>query len=373
MHLNKRQFNGAVVGFLLDYVLLTSNARGEAVKATVSNSGFQFKVFCETGPLGTSINAVAWNPDGKLLAVSTRGGTSIQLWDVATAKKKWEYFKKNPDNSTSLAFTRSGQELIVSAANSDLADAGLSLISVKTGAVVQHIQQPSTFDQSTFATTWRLNADGSRLAAGFFTARPLPLVVYETDTWQIKSLVDSVSSRKDRHFAFSPNSGLLAVNAPQKLSGKPNPQGVRPVERPSSIELWDVEVNQLRARLPTANGALWEYVPRSDIMVLALGNNVSSGNPSGELRFFDVAKEEVIRTLHYEGLLRQVAVSADGVFVAATFWGGPLTLWDLSSNQRDLSPQLLDVGSADCAGLAFSPTGEWLAFSLENELCLKEL
>ena len=365
--LDRRKFNVVLISALFREFFVCNNAKGEAVIPTVTGSNINFEELGETGPIGTGVNAIAWSPDGNLLALTTRGGSHIQLWDVIAKRKVWEQNKRIPDGSTSLEFHKGGQLIISSAADND-PNAALSLLDAETGKIIHNIDKPAVFEHRTFATSWRLNAEGTRLAARFYTAKPMPLAVYETDNWRIKSIIDSVSTPHRRNFAFDPLSGFLATNTPPILLGKPNPRGEIKFARQALIELWDVDSNQLKAQFPMVHGWLSDYMPGSSHMLLVSIRSTSENSVSGEINVFDPGREVVLRSLAYEGQIRHLAVSRDGACIAAAFWGWPLVLWRLSPNHPDTSPQTVEVTRADVAGPAFSPAANTMVFGLGNKV-----
>jgi hypothetical protein len=147
---------------------------------------------------------------------------------------------KPTDGSSSLAFTRDGKHLIISSAltGAEAPNVALSLVDVETGRVAKNIDRPPGMDKARNATSWALNATGTRLAASFFSVPRIPFAVYDTEDWHVVAVIDSPSSfPRDRPFAFDPISGVLATNAPALLLGAPSPSGNRPIGRPASIPL----------------------------------------------------------------------------------------------------------------------------------------
>ncbi len=92
---------------------------------------------------GASPDAVAWSPDGKLLATADTLNRRIIIWDYATQTKLHSLYKAY-FGGDSLAFTADGRFLVTSAVSPKGNDnrKSLSVIDVATGAVVSDIDGP---------------------------------------------------------------------------------------------------------------------------------------------------------------------------------------------------------------------------------------
>jgi WD40 repeat protein len=372
----------AGVGFTLARIFLPRGDSHAAIVAPLAPTKLSYESIGETGPLGTPVNAIAWSSDGQLLALTSRGGRVVQLWDAKSKKKIWELNKQVADDSSSLAFTLDGTHLIISSAlvGAEYRNVALSLIEVETGRLARNIDRPSNLNvdshKASWATSWALNSAGTRLAASFFSVSRIPFAVYDTSDWRIASVIDSPSSwPRDRRFAFDPISGALATNAPALLLGAPNPSGNRPIGRPPSIEVWDVDAAKLIKRLPP-HGAIRAYVPKSHSVIIGgIVPLLSVPQQLSYISLLDSVSEMKNTIAQVAGQVRDVAVNYNGTVFSSVCWGDILTVWRMSEDKTVLMwSRELDLSRrAYIGGPAFHPKVDIMAFAINNQLCLSQV
>jgi WD40 repeat protein len=377
MDCSKRIFCLGLGAAAINAMLSSGSARGELIIPHIQSPKLVYDPIGETGPLGTLVDAMAWHPDGLRLATKSWGGTSIQLWDVEAKKRIWELRKPVGDSGSSLAFTPDGKQLIISSALSAAEDhdAGLSLVDVESGIIARNIRRPEGMENASFAANWALNASGSRLAVSFFSARRLPFAVYDTATWQAV-VIDSPAFHQ-RRFVFDPVSGVVATHAPALLLGAPNPTGIRPVGRPPSIEIWDVDTPRLVRRLFIPYSPI-AYLPRSQVLVmLGMTSALPNENVTYNITLFDTTDDKSEHTkniMNFTDQVKEIAVGFNGDVLFAATWGGTLTTRKMSKDKMELMwSRDLDVKQASVDAPVFNPKSDRMAFAMNNLICLAQI
>jgi WD40 repeat protein len=108
---------------------------------------------------GNRVNAIAFSPDGALLASCSSNG-AVALWDVATAKKKTD-LGKNPRGGTGLAFSPDGKTV---ACGNFIEEMTIKFWDVGTGKETRTIESKATVSAFSLAFL----PDGKTLAVGGF-------------------------------------------------------------------------------------------------------------------------------------------------------------------------------------------------------------
>src|SRR4051794_37956377 len=83
-------------------------------------------------PAGAAVRAVAFSPDGKLLATGTEAPGELTLWDLATRKPRWTH--REPKAIASLAFAPDGKTLAAACFTRDA-----RLLDVATGQITANL------------------------------------------------------------------------------------------------------------------------------------------------------------------------------------------------------------------------------------------
>ncbi len=141
-HLDKQPLGGVI---LRDEALVVAKASGEAFTLDltprfdlVRTIGDSTKV---DSPLTDRVNALAFSPDGKLLATGSgdpsRSG-EIKLWDLSTGRLVREFVKPHKDAVLALDFSHDGRQLA-----SGAADRAVRLWEVATGTQLRNLEAHS--------------------------------------------------------------------------------------------------------------------------------------------------------------------------------------------------------------------------------------
>jgi WD40 repeat protein len=371
MSCNRRDICAGLGLTALNTMLSNGNAHGGIMIPGVAPSKLTYEPLTETGPAGTAVNAIAWSPDGELLATTTRGGTLVQLWDVKAKKNIWELQKGIADQSLSLVFTLDGKHLIISSALAGAERHGvvLSLVDVETGRVTKNIGRPEGMEEAGVARNWVLNATGTRLAVSFFTVEPIPFPVYDTADWHAAAVIDS----RARRFVFDPVSGVLAANAPASWIGEKNTSSRRLDYSTAGIEIWDVDANRLLKKMPSY-GRIHTYVPQSHVMVLtSLDPQRPPLQQITDISLLDSISETKNTIMQFMGTAGLVAVNRDGFVFSALVTGSDMAVWRMSEDKSEVTwSRRLELTGAGFSAPVFNPKADLMAFAIENRLCLAQ-
>jgi Tol biopolymer transport system component len=296
---------------------------------------------------------VAWSPDGKTLAVTTkvektflgiqynRRGSAIRLWDVDKGEVK-QTLGEDKENLKSFGwhavFSPDGK-LIATTVSEQVSRPGLLII---RGMIW-------VWDAKTFALKYTLGDDNSSLHSVAFSPDGKLIaggdysVKKTVKLWNAESgaLVRTLHNGEamPESVAFSPDSKTLVVGGQRADSS-----GV--------VTLWNVETGKLKHTLEREQNVIKAVFSPN-------GKVVASGGIGGEVELWDVESGKQITSL--QGLGKgtwSLAFSPDGQTLAAAGWDGKVHLWDVETGK--LKEPLKGHGSA-IYDVAFSPDGKTLA------------
>ncbi|MEZ4866015.1 MAG: BTAD domain-containing putative transcriptional regulator [Caldilineaceae bacterium] len=290
------------------------------------------------------VGVVAFSPDGSLIASGGHDG-AIRLWDARTGKAL-AVLEKHTDWVRALAFHPSG-ELLVSG--------GLD----QTACYLWQRQDPPPAAGQTEgqAEGWNYHFLGALaghktpIRSAAFSPNGALLATGSEDAtvilWDVvqQTAVATLHTQRDEvHFvAFTPDSTTLAVS-----------------DSLTNISLWDVANRRLVNVLRRHERALRDMAISSDGRMLASGGN------DGLVHLWDIhdpPRAQVIRTLH--GSVQPIytlRVSPNGDTFATGEEEGCVRLWQFTADSGAMQPLKLLLGhTALVDDLAFSPDGCWLA------------
>jgi WD40 repeat protein len=289
--------------------------------------------------------AVAFSPDGRLLAVGGQAGP-IVLWDAATGKEvRALRGHEKADNpyffGFSAAFSRDGKWLITGSGE----EKGAFVWDVATGVVVRRLQ-----GHEGAVVGVALSPDGKTLA----TAGRDGTV----------RLWDLAAGRDQRRWQAHERGAVSLAFAPD---GKSLVSG----GHDDAIRCWDVAGGKER----------WSDRPelsRFGPLQLAFtpdGKEVISGDKLRTIRFWDVQTGRLTRTLvgeaedeeharKHSDLIRAVAISHDGKTLYSGGWDGLVRVWDLAAG-KEVKRWRWPHGQVQ--GLALSQDGQKLAVSDDGQ------
>ncbi len=302
------------------------------------------------GRLGDSDRAVAFSPDGQLLAVAS--GIGVWLYDVATLREL-VLLTGHTGRVEAVAFSPDGTML--ASGSSSTYSRALNLWNIATGENIATLGGYNrTWQQSIRSVAF--SPDGTTLAAGSYGEVNLWDVATKTNIATLEGQQKWVSS-----VAFSPDGTTLA-------SGLSD----------DKVELWDIatRTNITTLRHPhlvesiafspdgttLASGAgdvrLWDVATWTNVATLSNTGGAVAFSPDGTIlatrgNLWDVATRQNIAT--FEGAAS--SFSPDGKMLATRLGDGIVRLWDIATQNSVTIRHSIEVRS-----VAFSPDGTTLAY-----------
>jgi len=264
---------------------------------------------------GAEVSAVAWSPDGRLLASA---GSFVKLWDSATGARL-ATLAGTEHHVRAVAFSPDGSLLAASNDNT------VRVWDVRTGQVQNVLHGHSL---TVNAIAW--NPDGVRLAS--LGAR---ILVWDWPRGQIVATFQGYSDEV-LSVAFRSDGALFASSHVDNL-----------------IRIWDALRGQVRHLLYGHTSWI------RDILFSPDGNMLISVSFDQTIRLWDTQQGRLLQTLPaHEQWISCLALSADGARMATGSMDQTIWLWDLPGGRVK---HTLRQSQSAVYGLAFSPNGSMLA------------
>ncbi|MBN2149580.1 MAG: WD40 repeat domain-containing protein [Anaerolineales bacterium] len=292
-------------------------------------------------PTDISLECIAFSPDGLTLATGSNDG--ILLWDLASGQATLELAGDPHDFVNALAFSPDGS-LLASATfmspqrfafeNEDVDT--IDIWDPLSGELLQSLVGMVNYTSDALA----FSLDGKYLAAGQTNSdlnnRLGLIVVWDVGTWgEVGRCVEKVRAVYPGSLAFSPDGETLAFPA--------NEVG---------IILWNTASDAMIS-IPSFEAG-WVY----SLAFSRDGKLLAAGTQEGEIVLWDVALNQPVHTLHAEGgAVDSLIFSSDGQLLFSSAEIG-LSVWDVGagilvgSNLAHTPPG---------AVISFSPDGSRLA------------
>ena len=307
------------------------------------------------------INAVAFSPDGKILATGGADDGVVRLWDVASHRQIGASLLGHSGVVNSVAFSPDGKTLASGAADG----------TVRLWGVASHRQiGVSLLGHSGVVYSVAFSHDGKILASGTadgiirlwdVTSRQM------TGAWPINSPVFNLAFSHDGKLLASGNlddkTQLWSVATRQPI-GNPligyalafSPDGKTLATGSYShiIRLWDVLSRTGIAALTSKNGAIYATAFSGD------GKTLAAGSADGTVRLWNVTTRHQSGALNGRaGAVYSVAFSPDSRTLATGNTDGTVRLWNVTTRQQ--SGAALNGGPGTVDSVAFSRGGKILA------------
>ena len=313
------------VAFSPDGRLLATAGRDRTVKMWKAATGGEMRTF--KGHTGY-VSTVAFSPDGRTIA---SGGTdrSIRLWDV-TNGMEIRALRNRTRPVNAVALSPDGRWLA-----SGRSDRTVRVWDLATGRQVQRLTgHAREVECVTF------NPDGGLLASG---SRDKTVKLWDVASGRgIRALTGQAYAV--RWATFSPDGRTLAVGGMAK-----------------GLKLWDLETGQATV---TLNG---HTTPVRCAAFTPDGRCLATGaHRDGAVRLCDLATGREVRAFrHFHGTPTAVAISPDGKLLAASFWTAmscvesswsSVVIWDIATGRTLVRRGALTrFPGARVPSLSFSP------------------
>ncbi len=297
----------------------------------------------------TGVNAVAFSPDGNVLATAENDGTA-RLWDVATRQQIGTPIAADTDPfntpATAVAFSRDGSMLATAGSDGTARLWNMDFYG-QIGAPIAAVRPasspgpPSGVYDAAFSPDGKILAtagsDGRARLWDVATHRPIgtPIIAVSNPS------SDSVSG-----VAFSPDGRILATAGSD-----------------GRARLWDVATQRQIGTPITAGGGVDAVAFSPDGTILATAGS------DGRARLWDVATQRQIGTPitavsdPSNTSVSAVAFSPDGTILATADSDGIARLWDVATHRQIGTPITAESNSTygGVTVVAFSPDGTILA------------
>ncbi len=267
-----------------------------------------------------NIGAIAYSPDGKILATAS-SDRSIILWDVASGRIT-RTLKGHNGEVWALDFSPDGK-LLASGSH----DFTVKIWEIATGNVLHTLT-----GHKDFARTVAFSPDGQTLASGSWD--------HTIKLWSVTSgrLLRTLTGHADWVVSidFSPDGKKL-------ISGSDD----------FSVRVWDVATGGQLRKLTGHTKNVWavRYSPTSEIF--------ATGAEDRTIRIWDADTLSLLHTMTgHTKEIRSLAFSADGKQLASASKDGSVRIWDPLLG-REIGV-IHNNDEADVWGVAFSPQGTQL-------------
>jgi WD40 repeat protein len=333
------------------------NAESSVAQTPVSTSAFRVS---QTLRHADTVTALAWSPDGKLLATSSHLHRRITLWDTQTGVAIRELWR-DVSLGDGVAFTADGQYLLTPVAGRAPEDAhtAATLWDVQTGKIIRGIAGPHTEAGFAYniAHVFALSPDGQIFALIALQEPGQPVALYDVRSW---TLIATVSIPKDIPIAlaFDPRNQFLAVGT---ISGRIAFVDLQTRAVAHTIVAYDDGWGVGTGSLTFSPDGVYIASGTTSPLTSVLGPNgvPEMRMPPDPIRIWSRADGTLAKS--YAGkfwAVRGLAWSPDGEYLSSASDDHAVRLW-APNGTRD--PDIVTTFVQAAVSVAFSPDGKRLA------------
>jgi WD40 repeat protein len=285
---------------------------------------------------GGRIRALAFSPDGRLLASAAGRGRRITLWDLAGGAKKRLCGHSAPVRR--LVFAPCGDQL----ASLDI-HGHVRLWGATTGESLGPVVEYGAYLTYNLAFA----PDGKALATFgmYYDGRGDQIIVWDLSSCQALTSLPPSRELISPCMGFAPDGRTLATGG---YNGR--------------VQLWDLAGNRMIATLPQRRKFInhLAFSPDGRILAVALGWTAV---------LWDVARAEELRRLlgKHAGTVWSVAFTPDGQTLMTGSTDGTVKLWDVATG-RERAAFAWDIGRVHV--VAFAPDGLRAAAGGESDIVI---
>ncbi len=272
--------------------------------------------------MSVGVLSVAFSPNGKQIVSGSING-KIELWDIATGKKK--IFTTSRVNS--VAFSPNENQIV-----SGLNNKTIELWDIATDKVIK------TFDGHTdFVTSVAFSPDGSKIVSGSYDHT---IKLWDIATAKVIKTFDGDNGIV-YSVAFSPDGSKIVSSSSDKIvSGSFD----------NTIKLWDISTDKVIQTFKGHTSRITSVAFSPD------GSKIVSGSFDKTIKLWDIAKGEAIQTLNgHTDHVNSVAFSPDGSKIVSGSSDKTIKLWDIASGV--VIQTINNIHNDRVNSVAFSPDG----------------